>query len=225
MFKKFLIFIIVALIGIQTPLIVSLSTARKITESLDKYKKKVEKLSKPISKPIKEVESIFSFIKKKVPVVKTIEKTIVPDALRSGESGFKEAKRIVSLMYTFMYLSLLLTLLLIALLFFTSRQTFIKNIGTAFIVSGSVSLLEIAVIYYFFIMHFDATFRHFYSQTGWSIGKIIPLVPGIIKAFSRDFVSHIAHVIISRCFINALTTIPLGIILSCGYTKIKKHFA
>jgi hypothetical protein len=224
MLQKTLPLIIAILIGIQIPLIVSLSTARKVAGALESYKSKIEKISKPISKPIKEAAGVFSFIRKKVPLVKKIEKSIIPHALANGKESFEDAKEIVNQMYLWMYLSLFFTLFLILMLFSVSRKSFIKNIGISFLVSGGISLIELSGVYYFFIANFDSTFRYLYNQAEISpLTKLVPFVPSMVKAFSKDFIAYAANLVIARCFISALTSIPLGLLLSYGYKRLQKY--
>ena len=221
MLKKTLLLIIATLIGIQIPLIVSLSTARKVASAIEIYKSKIEKFTKPVSSPIKEAAGAFSFIKEKMHLVKNIEKSLFPHPIANGQDGFEDAKTIVNKMYLCMYLCFFFTLFLILLLFLLSRKSFIKNIGISFLISGGISLIEVSVVYYFFIANFDSTFRYLYNQAEISpLTKLVPFVPRMIKAFSKDFIAYTANLVITRCLISAIISIPLGFILSYGYKKI-----
>ncbi|HBS47644.1 TPA: hypothetical protein DEO28_04765 [Candidatus Dependentiae bacterium] len=231
MLKKILIFIIIALISIQIPLIISLSTASEMTKKLEFYQSKIAGVTNPmkavtdvVSFPVKAVTSIFPFFKeKKSPVLDKIDD--ISPMIIAGEQKLKDAIVITKKMTFFMHISLFLTLFLIILLFAISRKSFIKNLGASLLLNGIICLIVLASVYYFFIINFDSTFQHFYNRmVPAGPGSMIPMVPEAIKSAAKDFVSSIAHLIIKKNMLSSLIGIPLGLALIYLNNFISKKF-
>jgi hypothetical protein len=207
MLKKILICVIVALISFQIPLIVSISTSQKAGRLLEKYQKKAEKFS-----PVQKVGGLFSSIVNEIVVPTNI--IDFPHMLSKGKSSLADAQKVIKHMKMAMYGSMIFIFLLLVLLFFLSRKLFIRNLAITGFISGILGLIVISLVYYFFVVKFDGTFKYFYSMVSTpQQGLGIPFVPGMIKSFSKKFISYLVNSVLRRNMICVGINISVGIAL------------
>jgi len=131
----------------------------------------------------------------------------------AGQENIEEIKELIGKMQNGMYISIALTLLLIILLALLQAGLFFRNLSVAFILGGILTLLNSVILYYFFILHFDATFKYFYDMAvSGTFGLGLPFVSSIIKSFAKDFVIFISNLLIMRSIIIGVFVLGSGII-------------
>ena len=221
MFRKLFSFLVIFLIGVQIPGIVVLSGAQTASSKIAEVEASIEQVAES-AKPagiVSGAAGILGGITKvvtkpvsAVPVVGTVTEGI-GSILAGPQANLAEVKSLLNNVRNGMYISIALTLLLILMLALINVGAFLKNLGSAFILGGILTLINAGLLYYFFIVNFDPTFTFFYQMAAsGSFVLGLPFVASIVKSFAKDFVISIANILVMRSVIVGILVFGAGMI-------------
>ena len=250
MLKKFFVYIIITLISIQVPLIVSLSISQEAAAKLKKYQKRMGRITKPL-KMTEKTTSFFKdkmpAFKSDDGVDITEHLEGISSLVKEKDEDLGDALHVINQVKQVLYFSIGLVLFFLLLLLLIDPRAFIKNFGITLLVSGIFCLLNAAAVHFVFVINFDEVFKYLYDQANISASVPgipilpaidilpikgipilpslinIPIVPALIKSFSKDFVAQLVSIVFTRNLMAGAITVVSGFVLKIIGSKFIRN--
>jgi len=213
MIKKIVSGIIILFIALYIPIIVVLSgsgtVSKKIAEAettLDKAQQVAKAVAKPVTSTVGTVGSLIGGL---------FKTNGVTSVFAEGKENIQHIQDILAKGTKGMWLSIILTLFLVLLLAILNWNKFLNNLGLSLLLGGIASLITGGLIFYFFIVHFDTTFKQIYEMAAEQMGSWfgLPIVTSFVKSFAHDFIVEIANQLAGRSAVVGGISIIAGFIL------------